>query len=59
MKQIKIFCKEDYSQLEKEVNLFLQEIQKYNGTIHDIKSTEVLSANGECGDFSCLIIYSK
>ena len=60
MKQIKIFCKEDYGLLEKEVNLFLKEINKYsNGTIYDIKFTEVLSANGECGDFSCLIIYSK
>ena len=59
MKQIKIFCKQDYRQLEKEVNIFLQETKKYNGTIYDIKFTEVLSANGEYGDFSCLIIYSK
>ena len=60
MKQIKIFCKEDYSQLEKEVNLFLKEINEYsNGIVYDIKFTEALSANGEYGDFSCLIIYSK
>ena len=60
MKQIKIFCKQDYRQLEIEVNIFLQEIKEYsNGIIYDIKFTEVLSANGEYGDFSCLIIYSK
>ena len=59
MKQIKIFCEVDYRNLEKQVNLFIQEIQKYNGTIYDIKFTEVLSANGEYGDFSCLVIYSK
>ena len=60
MKQIKIFCKEDYRQLEKEVNLFLKEINEYsNGTIYDIKFTEALSVNGEYGDFSCLVIYSK
>ena len=59
MKQIKIFCKQDYRQLEKEVNVFLHEIKEYsNGIIYDIKFTEVLSANGEYGDFSCLIIYS-
>ena len=59
MKQVKIFCEVDYRNLEKQVNLFIQEIQKYNGNIYDIKFTEVLSANGEYGDFSCLIIYSK
>ena len=60
MKQIKIFCNVDYGKLEKEVNLFLKEINEYsNGTIYDIKFTEVLSARGEYGDFSCLIIYSK
>ena len=58
MKQVKIFCEVDYRNLEKQVNLFIQEIQKYNGNIYDIKFTQVLSANGEYGDFSCLIIYS-
>ena len=58
MKQIKIFCDVDYRRLEKEVNLFLQETQKYNGVIHDIKFTEVLNSGGN-GDFSCLVIYSR